>query len=238
MDKQQPNIDELFRRKLENHQVKPSGLAWEKLDRQLGNKQEAAFPWLRIAASMALIFTMAALIWTSLNLTEELTNPVAEQSTEQNEMVTGEVEPETLDEIVEETIPTETPKAPVSEPAEEVTKPVAPRQAPPVQVEKRTTEEIRQPVAAIKIEEIQIPELEIPALEDQSLLLADADVVRVRIVSSGLSKEEEKETIIDELENKIEKVGNIFNKVDQGFADLQDAKNSLFATITSRKNKN
>ncbi|WP_143959899.1 hypothetical protein [Litoribacter populi] len=236
MDKQQPNIDELFREKLENHQVKPSGLAWEKLDRQLSNKQASSFPWWRAAASLALLLTMAGLIWISLNMTEELARPVADQITEQKETVT-EIEQETLAEIVEETVPIEKPA--IAEPAPKRSKPVQPKVTTPVALEYRQpTEEARQPVASIKIEEIEIPELELPALEDQTLLLADAEVVRVRIVSSGLSPEPEKETIIDELENKIEKVGNIFNKVDQGFADLQDAKNNLFATITSRKNKN
>jgi hypothetical protein len=232
MDKQQQNIDGLFRSKLENHRVKPSGLAWEKLDQQLSRQEKPAYPWWRVAAVAILLLSMGALLWTGSLVTEEIAMPVAQEQILPEELT--EVAPETVEQIVEESIPAPT------EPAElpKAAKPAAQKPAARPAELKQQTEEMRQTIAAIEVEPVVIAPTEIRLPEPQELYVAEVTEVRVRIVSNGIIEQPEKENLIDGIENKIEKVNNLFNKVDQGFADLQDAKNNLFATITSRKNRN
>lgn len=56
----------------------------------------------------------------------------------------------------------------------------------------------------------------------------------MRIISNGFAIQPEKEQFVDELENKI---GGFFTKVDEGFGGLRDAKNNLFASLTTKRDK-
>jgi len=55
-----------------------------------------------------------------------------------------------------------------------------------------------------------------------------------KIVSNGYAIQPEKEKLVEGLENKI---GDFFIKVDEGFGGLQDAKNNLFASLTTKRDK-
>ena len=58
------NFDQYFKEKLSNHEVKPSKLAWERLDSQLGNKKRAIyFPFMKIAAAIILLLGASYIIW-------------------------------------------------------------------------------------------------------------------------------------------------------------------------------
>jgi hypothetical protein len=60
----------------------------------------------------------------------------------------------------------------------------------------------------------------------------------VRIVSRGYAIAPDKGQLVDGIENKLEKIGGFFTKVDKGFGDLQDAKNDLvFQVMASKKEK-
>jgi rRNA processing protein Gar1 len=64
----------------------------------------------------------------------------------------------------------------------------------------------------------------------------DAPLYRVNIYSDGLKKGSEPDkNLITEMGKTVGKVEGLLGKVDEGFADLQDKKNSLFATLTSKK---
>jgi hypothetical protein len=57
---------------------------------------------------------------------------------------------------------------------------------------------------------------------------------KVKIISNGYALQPEKEKLVEGLENKI---GGFFTKVDEGFGGLQDAKNNLFASLTTKREK-
>jgi hypothetical protein len=57
---------------------------------------------------------------------------------------------------------------------------------------------------------------------------------KVKIISNGYAIQPEKEKLVGTLENKI---GGFFSKLDEGFGDLQDAKNNLFASLTTKRDK-
>src|SRR5690606_37653744 len=100
---------------------------------------------------------------------------------------------------------------------------------------------VKETIPVLELESIALPPL------NQDLLLADNNLAesvsepgqdvtyKVTIISNGLREKPEKEGLVGEIENKIDKIGGLIVKVDQGFADLQDAKNNLFASITTRK---
>jgi hypothetical protein len=48
---------------------------------------------------------------------------------------------------------------------------------------------------------------------------------------------QEDKTLIGGLNKKVEQVEGLLGKVDQGFADLQDAKNNLFTALLTKKEK-
>src|SRR5690606_27602827 len=99
----------------------------------------------------------------------------------------------------------------------------------------------KESVPVLELESIELPPL------DQDLLMAENNLIdleatpdqevayKITIISNGLREKPEKESLVGEIENKIDKLGGLIGKMDQGFADLQDAKNNLFASITTRK---
>ncbi|WBL41699.1 hypothetical protein PBT90_13140 [Algoriphagus halophytocola] len=101
------------------------------------------------------------------------------------------------------------------------------------------------PQVEISTPEIEPLEVIIPQSPELSLenSLADATpeeeepAYRVKIYSSGLKEEPKDKNLIAGIGKTVNEVEGLLNKVDQGFADLQDAKNNLFATITSKKSR-
>ncbi len=99
---------------------------------------------------------------------------------------------------------------------------------------------VREVALVQEVEEIALPPL------DPKLLLAETDIqgpkevlpqevtYKVTIISMGMKDSPEKQTLVGEIENKIDKIGGFIGKVDQGLADLQDAKNNLFANLTAK----
>jgi len=234
------NIDKYFRDQLENHEIKPSGLAWERLENKLDQNKKPAYPWMKVAASVMLLLTMGSLIWLSIDFTKsQVELPVAQIDEKPIEAPSEKVIEENKEETPE--VATEHKAlAPASRKEPSSTEPkrkaetstqnlVAEREAPVIREKPEFT-----PIETI--EKVQ-PEMELPLTGDV-YLAEHTPEVRVKIISSGIVEKPQKENIIDDLGEKIEKVGSLINKVDQGFADLQDAKNNLFASITSRRERN
>ena len=113
-------------------------------------------------------------------------------------------------------------------------------------IQQRATLAEQRESAPVAKEEIELPEpleIALPPLDVDLLTvdnaLAEANnlqevAYKVTIKSNGLKDKPEKEGLVGEIENKIDKIGGLIVKVDQGFADLQDAKNNLFASITTK----
>jgi len=229
------NIDKYFKDQLENHEIKPSGLAWDRLENRLDQNKKPAYPWMKVAASVMLLLTMGSLIWLSIDFTKsQIDQPLVliEETPSASESVIEEVTPEMTEEPVtldpaprkESTRAKSTAKRSEA-PQREM---VAENEVPVIREKPELT--------PIETKERLQPEMELP-LSGEVFLAEHTPEVRVKIISSGIAEKPQKDNLIDDLGDKIEKVGNLINKVDQGFADLQDAKNNLFATITSRKEK-
>jgi len=231
------NIDKYFRDQLENHEIKPSGLAWERLENKLDQNRKPAYPWMKVAASVMLLLTMGSLIWLSIDFTKSTVEvPMAQVEEIQMEAPSEKVIEDRTPEVTEEPKAL-TPASRKGSSAKESIKKaetstqnlVAEREAPVIREKPEFT-----PIETI--ERVK-PEMELP-LTGEVYLAEHTPEVRVKIISSGIAEKPQKENLIDDLGEKIEKVGTLINKVDQGFADLQDAKNNLFASITSRRDRN
>jgi hypothetical protein len=243
------NFDQYFKDKLGNHEIKPSKLAWERLDSQLGNKgKTVAFPFMRIAAAMILLLGAAYIIW-QVSRTEELSGPqTAEliQIPEQNESLDISTEAQLEKEnYKEEESNLFTPEKPEQEKV---------KQSPPIKpqgIRKTVTESPKELLAENTIqternqeEMVSIPELELPELKmteaiAMNNLEEEEEVIeyKITIKSKGLKEEPQKQGLIGGIEEKVDKIGGFLNKVEQGFADLQDAKENLFASNVPKRER-
>jgi len=230
------NIDKYFRDQLDNHEIKPSGLAWERLEKRLDGNKKPAYPWMKVAASVVLLLTMGSLIWLSIDFTKSQVELPVAQVEDKPEISEPVIEAETP-EVAENPAPSSSAPTQKSLPAKSAVKrPEAQRRESVAQNEVPVIRE-KPELIPIETKERGQPEMDLP-LSGEVFLAENMPDVRVKIISSGIVEKPQKENLIDDLGEKIEKVGNLINKVDQGFADLQDAKNNLFATITSRRERN
>lgn len=237
MAKENQDIDRIFREKLAANSVRPSPMAWEKLEGRLSRKKKGIAPWMRIAVTLLLLFGLTALLWLSIQ------NAPKELDTVANQAPVPEI-------IRQETAVT--PESPTLEDqAEEENSPIEPpevKKSPSIEVKSNLAvvqSEEPEPITKQSIPVQQVTPIELPPL-DTDLLVAENTIAepeevvsqevayKITIISNGIRTTPEKETLVAEIENKIDKIGGLLGKVDQGFADLQDAKNNLFASITTR----
>jgi hypothetical protein len=230
------NIDKYFRDQLENHEIKPSGLAWERLESKLDQNKKPAYPWMKVAASVMLLLTMGSLIWLSIDFTKSQVELPVAQVEEKPEATEPIIEAETP-QVSEEPAPSVPAPAQKSAPAKStVNRAETPQRETVAQNDVPVIREKPEFTPIETIERVQ-PEIELP-MSGEVFIAEHQPEVRVKIISSGIAEKPQKENLIDDLGEKIEKVGSLISKVDQGFADLQDAKNNLFASITSRRERN
>lgn len=239
------DIDVLFREKLTEHTERPSQKAWDKIQGRLDQREKKGFlPWMRIAASFLLPGLGLAIIYYSLLSLENDPEMIAQQQavpdTQIGNIPALEVLPGSIN---EEIIPindstTQLSTAPVKSPIPKANK------VPNNRVEKVIKESDVAPGEAIP--QMEVESLELPPLESE-LLMADGDLIlekveevpyKITIISNGLRPRQNKDKLVDEIENKIDQIGGLLSKVDQEFSDLQDSKNNLFASLTSRKENN
>lgn len=100
------------------------------------------------------------------------------------------------------------------------------------------------PVPELETEEIQVtlPELKAPEIKKMvaaSTTQAEMEpLYRVSIFSNGVKKGEPQEkNLITELGKTVSQVEGLLEKVDEGLITLQDKKDNLFASLTSKKNQ-
>lgn len=254
MAKAPKNLDEFFKEKLDQHSVKPSALAWERLENQLPQKPESNKGlWWAIAASISLLLMASYLFYPKTDtLSEE--SLMAEEV--QQEMV-QENQPETEEATILESSPAQTQSEETQEPvAPPVQKPTPQKKTKPTitpsfktapqnliaQTETIPTEEIKpieRPDLKAETPEVSIPLIETPNL-NQTVAEAkttEEPLYRLSIYSDGIKKDDVNKNLITELGKTVGTVEGFIGKVDNGFADLQDAKNNLFATLTSKKER-
>ncbi|WP_425637985.1 hypothetical protein ACPUEN_01045 [Algoriphagus yeomjeoni] len=264
MAKEKNNLDQFFKEKLENHTERPSKLAWERLESQLPQKSKSYKGiWWAAAASLTLLFTVGYLVLREGDVSIEK-SMLADNTTEevidtptQIEVITPEESEKTQNEIENQqaaeelnTKPTTTTKS-NSKPADASSNTQKPQNTIPQnlvamnEVKEEPKQEIVENVKAPKLE-VETPnftEAELPALKlektvaDANEAAVEEPTYRVKIYSSGLTEEPKDKNLIAEIGKTVNEVEDLLGKVDQGFADLQDAKNNLFASITTRKSK-
>ena len=253
MAKSDEELDRVFREKLENHQESPSLAAWDKLVAQLdAAKQPKKSSWWAIAAAMPLLLGLGYLIWSqapqadeesSLAAIEEVSTstPVSVSSPEVETMVSEEVQkPVSLAEastsraskpIQKSSLPQENTKDTQIESrmAEAVT---FPSLQTAVAVEVNSTTESKTLVIPEPTQTTPSPSTLQPSLADAE----DLDGYRIRIFSDGLKKEEApNKNLITELGKTVGQVEGLLDKLDEGLVEIQDKKERLFSSLTSRK---
>ncbi len=251
MAKSDEELDRVFREKLENHEASHSSMTWYKLEAQLdAAKQPKKSSWWAIAAAMPLLFGLAYLIWSQVPQTEQensvaatedvLEVPLAPESTPQAET------------SVSEEVQNQNPLAETATPSS--SKPVLKSSLPQenskvVNLENVVAETVSHPSQQIAMEVNSITESKIwqtpeptqttPAPSSSQPTFADGedlDGYRVRIFSDGLKKEEApNKNLITELGKTVGQVEGLLDKLDEGLVDIQDKKDRLFSSLTSRK---
>lgn len=232
-------IDKIFREKLASHAIAPSPMSWEKLESRLSKEKKGMVSWTRIAAAVLLLLGLSALLWQGSRVNPGELKPLAEAASDQ--------------EVIQEQGPyvTETQGLPDQEKRETSSviklsakknpqKIIAQNDNPVEATEERGFQEEDIPAITI-LGPIDLPPLD-PGLlvTENSLELPEAEATQgveytITIISNGIRYTPEKETLVGEIEHKIDQLGGLISKVDQGFADLQDAKNNWFASITTKR---
>ena len=265
MAKTNEQFDQHFREKLDGHREKPSALAWERLESQLPKESKPAFGiWWAVAASVTALLVAGYSFWPSetgksdeILLAEKTEMPVEVPSESQTESIlesprTSETETETEEKSeVTPRIKNAQNQPKVAPKTTEKTNPTpspALTQAPKNLVAQAETESIKTPITVpvpeLKTEEIQVtlPELKAPEIEKMvavSTTQAEEEpLYRVSIYSDGVKKgEPQDKNLITELGKTVSQVEGLIGKVDEGLISLQDKKDNLFASLTSKKSQ-
>ncbi|WP_026951463.1 hypothetical protein [Algoriphagus mannitolivorans] len=262
MAKSNETFDQIFKEKLEGHQEKPSALAWERLESQLPkSKKPGAGFWWAIAASLSALLMVAYVNWptepvivegslvaSTENFQEALATSeeaILEKEKSTSESISDKSQPENPIETQKNQTPIQS-KAKTPSPslataqketkvesfvAEASSKPME-KQAEPVRVlETRPTE------SSLSLPELKTTDISKAVAEVQSSP-SDEPLYRVSIFSNGIKKSEPMEkNLITELGKTVGHVEGLLGKVDEGFAGIQDKKDNLFASLTSKRER-
>lgn len=239
------DLDKLFKNALSNHTTSPAPEVWDKLSASLDNKDKGFLftPW-RWAAAVAVVLVSFWLFHHSFVV--EVQDPsLAIQDTKISEKNPFSISASTdiagkekiksqSKKVAKEPIPESgelKSKEKLEKPLTEKTRPSIKRvreQLPPVlaQMEPLNKDEL---TATISEQMALNPTIDRKETPDKSY-----KGYKVKIISNGYAIQPEKEQLVAELENKI---GGFFTKVDEGFGELRDAKNNLFASLTTKREK-
>jgi hypothetical protein len=244
-------FDRYFRDKLVDHEEKPAGIIWEKLENRLNKEKSAGFSILKIAAAVLFFLGLGFTTWQIIKvnnpapelITEAIENKVLDPQDNMQQQIAIQEEEKTQDGLDQEAINgssgmEENPKE------ENIPKPTGPIKTEKAKVllAQVETEKINERSSEILVD---IPDLILPELNIEEAVASfeenesSEEFVEYRVIikSNGLKDEPKKQNIIEGIENNVNKIGGLLSKVEQGFADLQDAKDNLFASNTPRKQR-
>lgn len=258
MANQPQNLDKLFEEKLSQHQVKPSKLAWERLESQLPKKQkpERKFYWWAAAAAILVLIVSYSVFQTS----EQTSQPEFVAETTHTEEIIPQEDSPSQTTINDEAQQEEEPK----EAQANINEPVESKKSDPLPSKKEirpnqfTAMNEKVGDEKEKATEIEIPEIVLPEIGIDRTLIAEAEiesplekdlataqsneiviqepVYKVTIISDGIKSEKDK-NLIAGIGKRVNQVEGLLGKVDEGFGELQDAKNNLFASLISKKER-
>ncbi len=251
MAKSDEVLDRVFREKLENHQETPSLAAWDTLASQLDTKQapKKRNAWLAIAAAISLVLGAAFLFWSTkqqpeiqaplaevreINPKVGTTIPVTPSST-----VEAEKEQSSMSSVIATSKPVQTgiktqQRNPNTFVAEVITQTeVVPASIPVFTAEvvpSSTPEPVRSPAAALAETRSSLT----PSTNET--LAEEGGSYRIRIYSDGLEKVAPKEkNLVTELGKAVGQVEGLLGKLDEGYEEIQEKKERLFSSLTSRR---
>ena len=258
MAKSHETFDQIFKEKLEGHEVKPSALAWERLDSQLPkSKKSGSGFWWAIAASLSALLLVAYLNWPAEVVISE--DRLVASAEEAEEPVNSPVEILQKPEV--STPETSSPESVLPKPQAEpkqsqsnfqetpATLPASYKETKAQPLLAEATQEMEKSIDFIAVPEKKIsePELSLPTLKapDLTKTVAEAPsstseepLYRVSIYSNGIKKAEPTEkNLITEIGKTVSQVEGLLGKVDEGFAEIQDKKDNLFASLTTKRER-
>jgi len=265
MAKESTKMDQFFREKLSTHEEKPSSLAWERLENQLPKKSKSTIGiWWAAAASIVLVLSIGYLVMKASNPTQSptlISENTPEEVVDSPSTSTPSSEeikiPETTEQqgnqpdekLVKEDLkarptPTNTDSktaksSPKIEPAPSSSKLIAMTEA-----DKEEEKVVLPEMTPIVVDEIEIKEPKLVESDLTQSLAAETIVEKVEepaykvtIYSNGIKESAKDKNLIAGIGKKVEQVEDLIGKVDQGFADLQDAKENLFVSLLTKKEK-
>lgn len=246
MGDKKKNPDILFRDALAGHRIRPDEKVWEQLSERLDQRKKRALPiWIKWAAGLLLLLGLTWIFYFLTGL------PDTPQKMTAEEAPFPQVLPPVLPGEIEASKAVPMGKGRKTAPEQEQSKQLAAADGSAA-ASKRVVEETKSfpkkesfitevPKASVRtrLEAISAPKVaaeellvkQPPSLTNDSGPEA-TETYTVRIVSRGYALQPEKEKLVEELETKI---GGFISRVDEGFGDLQDAKNTLFASLTTKK---
>jgi hypothetical protein len=251
MAKSDETLDRVFREKLENHQETPSPAAWDTLASQLDSKQapKKASSWWTIAAAITLVLGAAFLFW-STGQESEINAPLAEAQEITTEVVTttpvapsstfeAEKEPPSTNGVITTSKSVQTGiKTQQLKPDVLVAEVITQTEAVPASIPEFTAEVVPsntpQPVHSPTP---ALPETNAVFTPSTNEALAEeVGTYRIRIYSDGLQKAAPKEkNLVTELGKAVGQVEGLLGKLDEGYEEIQEKKERLFSSLTSRR---
>jgi hypothetical protein len=261
MAKTNEQFDQHFKEKLDGHREKPSALAWERLESQLPKQSKPSFGiWWAIAASVTALLVAGYSFWpreTGLAedelLAEKTEMPIETQteSTLEDLQIPSESNADATEIEVTPEIESAQNQPKVAPKTTGKTKPTpspAVNQASKNLVAQTETESIKTSVPVVNPElkaeplPVSLPEMkasEIVKLVAESTPQNEEEpLYRVSIYSNGVKKGEPQEkNLITELGKTVGQVEGLLGKVDEGLISLQDKKDNLFASLTTKKSQ-
>jgi hypothetical protein len=251
MAKSDETLDRVFREKLENHQETPSLAAWDTLASQLNAKQapKKASSWWAIAAAITLALGAAFLFWSKGQETE-IQAPLADAQETTTEVgttipmtpspsVEAEIEQSSMSSVIATSKPVQTgiktqqrnPDIFVAElnPQNEVVPVSIPVFTAEV-VPSNTPQPVHSPAPALA----ETNAVFTPSTNEA--LAEEVGTYRIRIYSDGLQKAAPKEkNLVTELGKTVGQVEGLLGKLDEGIEGIQEKKERLFSSLTSRR---
>jgi hypothetical protein len=252
MAKSDETLDRVFREKLENHQETPSLAAWDTLASQLDAKQapKKASSWWAIAAAIPLAIGAAFLFWSTEQAPEKQALLAEAQEINPEVSVNPQVTAPPTVEAAIEMKSTNSLATPIERGQTKIQtqlqnsdafvaevnpqNEVAPTRIPVFTAEvvpSSTPEPVRSPAAAALAE---TRSSSTPSTNET--LTEEGGSYRIRIYSDGLEKAAPKEkNLVTELGKTVGQVEGLLGKLDEGIEGIQEKKERLFSSLTSRR---
>lgn len=239
------NFDQYFKERLAKHEEKPSQLAWERLEGQLPKKEKGLwFTIMSIAATLLLFLAVGYVVW-QFNKESDSNMPLTAEVKSDKNIITSEIpdktEGEQLKPIEESTSVSENKTKEEAKPFQTPSKKANGPKPILTETPKEFVAEVSQPEERIDEATIESPEIIIPdlnvteAIAQNNIEEEEVMTYKITIKSNGITEKPENQGFIAGIENKVDKIGGLLSKVEQGFADLQDAKDNLFVSNNTSK---